>query len=88
MGFSCVYLDDIKSRNVISNMKTPFVIPQFIHAGGSCGYSGGCNNGSPFAKELILRVDSLPARAYLKLWKNKPSSKTDPPDMIFIIEMI
>jgi hypothetical protein len=61
---------------------------QYIHCGGSCGHSGGCNNQSPYQAESEFDISTLPARAVLKLWKKLPASAADNADMTFVIEMI
>lgn len=89
-GFKYLYIDPQKSTNIIGCplMSGPQLIQQFIHCGGSCGYSGGCNNMSPSQPELLIKLLNAPALAYIKLWRDQPSSPAQPPDMVFVIEMI
>jgi hypothetical protein len=64
----------------------PFANPQFIHHGGSCGYPGGCNNMSPYTPEIDgLEITALPAQVIIWLWKHKPTSREQTPDMVFIL---
>jgi hypothetical protein len=64
----------------------PYAIPQYIHQGGSCGYPGGCNNMSPPTPEIdSIRIAGLPARTVTWLWRQKPASLEEPPDMVFVI---
>jgi len=42
---------------------------------------------SPYQAELEITVQQVPARAYIKLWKNAPASVTQNGDKIVIIEM-
>lgn len=86
-GYSYVYLDPIRSKNIAKWRAQPVNITQFLHCGGSCGYPGGCNNMSPHIRELDSnKLLQLPARAYLKLWKLEPESVSDPPDFVFVID--
>ncbi len=91
LGFHYIWLAEDKSIN-IENMENPKPEPveirQMIHCGGTCGYNGGCNNMSP----EILAIDrikytKLPARAYVKLWQEKPKSVNDEADMVFMIDL-
>ena len=60
--------------------------PQFIHQGGSCGYPGGCNNMSPYTPEIDeLEITGLPARVVIWLWKKKPATPSQTPDMVFTL---
>jgi hypothetical protein len=70
-GLPYMWLDPAKSINVRAwQRKDPVEIPQMIHCGGSCGYPGGCNNMSPHRVEFDNnRIQKLPARAYIKLFK-------------------
>jgi len=43
---------------------------------------------SPWLKRFRIKVNGLPARAYIKLWRQKPQDVNQPADMVFIIEMI
>lgn len=58
----------------------------FIHCGGSCGYPGGCNNGSPLEPDLHFSIGRLPAVMRCKLWKSMPADTRSEPDFTFIIE--
>jgi hypothetical protein len=63
----------------------PIGIPEFIHLGNSCGYPGGCNNGSPYVAQFAdIGLDALPAQATFYLWKDKPLPSTRP-DMTFVL---
>ncbi|MBP5535113.1 MAG: hypothetical protein J6Y03_06405 [Alphaproteobacteria bacterium] len=59
----------------------------FIHVGNSCGYVGGCNNGSPAQQELDFRVPKGKGSIHFKLWKKKPDTKEQPADMTFEIRI-
>jgi hypothetical protein len=64
----------------------PLANPQFIHQGNSCGYPGGCNNMSPYTPEIDgLEITGLPARAVIWIWKHKPASTEQTPDMTFVL---
>ncbi len=90
MGFSYMYVSGKKSKNVVpSNLsREALSIPFILHCGRSCGYPGGCNNMSPDAPAFMIKVNALPASAYIKLWNNKPKNTRQAADMIFVIEMI
>jgi hypothetical protein len=85
-GYGFLYVDPDNSPGV-SGYKGVGPIRQFIHTGGSCGYPGGCNNMSPAQDEMQISVTSLPAAAYIKLWKNEPSDPAAPADTVFVIKM-
>lgn len=57
----------------------------FIHTGQSCKVPGGCNNQSPWQKELDFYLTGLPATITFKLWKNQPISKFAPADFYYTI---
>lgn len=62
----------------------PVPIRHFLHRGGSCGYPGGCNNGSPYQPELDgYRVTGLPASLEVLLWHDCPSDVRQPAEMRF-----
>ncbi len=91
MGFNYIYTAKSKSVNVANNYNLKQAIPilHMIHCGGSCGYSGGCNNMSPAMPEIDnLEFTQLPARCVVYLWKNAPSSISQKPDFVFIIDLI
>ena len=71
------------SDNNIS--KKPHRFLNYIHVGPSCGYSGGCNNGSPHQPELDFKIIQFPAQVNLKLWKKEPKSKEDKPFLMYKI---
>jgi hypothetical protein len=89
-GYNFIYLDVRKSSN-ISNMHStyqPARLRQMIHCGGSCGFPGGCNNMSPFIKEIDrLSFTELPAKAVVSLWKEYPGSVERPADFTVIIQL-
>ena len=88
MGLSYLYLSLADSDNLSASspMQAPMAISQFLHAGDSCGYPGGCNNMSPRVPELVnLHIERLPARATIWLWRDKPAGVDQPPDMTFTI---
>lgn len=90
LGFNYLYVDPDQTRGIdMSNIsRQPVPLKQYIHCGGSCGYPGGCNNMSPTEPYMVIRVSSLPAWVYVKLWKRAPVSSAQQADMIFIIEMV
>jgi hypothetical protein len=87
-NYHFIYLDPQNSLNVRPWPPGRTVeITQFLHCGGSCGCSGGCNNMSPFIAELDHNtLLKLPARASFKLWNEEPPSVGVPADFTFIID--
>ncbi|MBR2525494.1 hypothetical protein IKE67_03405 [bacterium] len=57
----------------------------FIHLGQACGVSGGCNNGSPFQKELNFTVMKYPASIHFRLWKKQPKNPETKEDINYLI---
>lgn len=88
MGYRYIYLDTKKSTAVENDNhpRDATFIAQFIHCGGTCGYPGGCNNMSPFIPEIDrCRLNKLPARAVVYLWKDRPESVEQKPDFTYTI---
>jgi hypothetical protein len=89
MNLNYLYLSLANSDSLSagSPMPSPVAIPQLLHAGDSCGYPGGCNNMSPRVPELVnIRIEHLPARATIWLWRDRPAGVEQLPDMTFAIE--
>lgn len=88
-GFNYLWIDP-SSLNIDlpDKSKNAIGLAQFIHCGGSCGYPGGCNNVSPLQPQLIISVQALPAKVYIKLWRQAPKEVDQDPDFVFLIEMI
>jgi len=90
-GFGFAYAPPELSKKVSDAgtgrlLKEPCALASFIHLGRSCGYPGGCNNGSPYQPQLYIRVDSIPATLYCKLWYKAPKDPAQPADFTYIIE--
>lgn len=88
LGYRYIYLDTEESQNVKNSMDVdqPVHISQMIHCGGSCGYPGGCNNMSPFIKEIDrCYLTKVPAKAVIKLWKDRPYSSQEP-DFVYVVD--
>ncbi|MCL4457769.1 MAG: hypothetical protein M1147_10745 [Nitrospirae bacterium] len=84
-----IYVSYKDSRNIFKqNPPTePYLNPQFIHRGSSCGYPGGCNNLSPSTPPIDnIKIINWPAQVVVWFWKDRPSSVEMPPDMTFIIK--
>ncbi len=86
-----IYVDTAKSIH-IENINKPHEgavkIAQYIHCGGTCHVPGGCNNMSPEMKELDrIKYTALPARAWISLWRDKPSNVNVKPDMVVYIDL-
>jgi hypothetical protein len=58
--------------------ETPVPLRACLHRGGSCGYPGGCNNGSPDEPLLYFRVIEPPAWTELGLWLGRPGLGQEP----------
>jgi hypothetical protein len=90
-GYNWIWLDTNESQNVANDTKGvdyPVRITQMIHCGGSCGYPGNCNNMSPFIKEIDrCRFTALPARAAVRLWKERPATVQQRADFTVYINM-
>lgn len=95
LGYKYVYVDKSKSTydlqfvngNNVGNNTAEF--QDFLHTGGSCGHESGCNNGSP--NQPMLQFENSHQAGtqykknkeiYIKLWKNRPSTPYQEPDMI------
>ena len=90
LRFNYLYVDTGKSDAVVwaNSERKAVLIRQYIHCGGSCGYAGGCNNMSPLQSELGIELTSIPAKAYIKLWRDDPKSVDGPSDMDVIVYMM
>ncbi len=89
LGFKYAFAD--KTENVVflqqdGNISTKIQeFKDFIHLGTACGVSGGCNNGSPFQKELNYTVMKYPALIHFKLWEKYPKNKDIKADINYLI---
>ncbi|MCB9756867.1 MAG: hypothetical protein H6753_00405 [Candidatus Omnitrophica bacterium] len=86
-GFSYIYFDDRNSYGVsaltagASAFEDVYQLKDYIHRGQSCGYSGGCNNGSPEQPHMKFHVDYFPGQLAAGLWYHKPQQKYQNPDV-------
>lgn len=90
-GYNFLYVDPRRSRGIRSVpqgrvLQQPCLLRGFIHLGQSCGYPGGCNNGSPHQPELYFVFTELPARMVCKLWKQPPRDHRQAADFEFVVE--
>lgn len=89
LGFKYAYAD--KTENIVFLQQDTNIskdiqsFKDFIHLGTVCGVKGGCNNGSPFQKELNYTVMRYPASIHFKLWKKKPKNKDSKEDINYLI---
>lgn len=92
LGYSWAYIDNSKSTYKVDFVNSENIANQviefqnYIHLGFSCGHSTGCNNGSPRQSYLEFKENSTEylyqnREIYIKLWKNKPKSPSDKPDI-------
>lgn len=92
LGYKYAYIDKKQSTyepeftdsDNISNRIIEF--QNYIHVGGSCRHSAGCNNGSPRQSYLEFKENSSgdidnECEIYIKLWKEMPSSPSAKPDI-------
>ncbi len=95
LGYKYAYVDSQKTTYNLqfvnsSNISNHIVeFQDFLHTGISCKHEGGCNNGSP-AQPMLDFENSHRANSpyeynkeiYIKLWKNKPISPNEKPDIV------
>ena len=89
-GVPYVYAAETQNIGFVNgnNMGTvPYRFRDFIHVGGSCGYPGGCNNGSPHQPETEFKIEGYPAYARFKLWREAPKSADEPADLVYEINI-
>lgn len=85
-----VYATDVKNLHFVNGnnvSKSVYRFKDFIHVGGSCGYTGGCNNDSPEQAETRFKIDQYPASIKFKLWKKQPPSAEEPADLFYEIKI-
>lgn len=79
-----IFFDDV--NNNFANKV--YHLDDFLHTGGSCGYPGGCNNGSPRQDFLYFSLDNeVPASLGVKLWKQNPENINAPADLYYVIKI-
>jgi hypothetical protein len=88
-GYDWIWLDE-KNSSHIENVNHPpkeaVRITHMFHCGGTCGYPGGCNNMSPIIPAIDrIKYTGLPARAAIRLWRQKPASVEQAADFSFYI---
>lgn len=96
-GFKYAYVDLNKSTFIPEfveerNISTEVVeFQDLIHVGSSCGVKGGCNNHSPDDPNMRIYYSKLQSKQfnklYIKLWKERPNSPEDEPDMVEILQI-
>lgn len=84
------YIQLVQAESSQIKLNTPFdqpiAEPEFLHRGGSCQYPGGCNNASPRVEQFDqLSIVQLPAQLIAHLWRDRPASSKQPPDVTFAI---
>jgi len=89
LGYPYAYADKIENLvflqpdiNISTNIH---FFKDFLHLGMACGVKGGCNNGSPFQKELNFTVMKYPASIHFKLWKKQPKNIDSKQDINYLI---
>lgn len=89
-GVPYIYATSFKNLHFSNSnniSKSVYKFKDFIHLGGSCGYPGGCNNGSPHQAETDFQIDKYPASISFKLWKHKPASVNEKADLTYEIRI-
>ncbi len=95
LGYKYAYIDkekstfDLKYVEQVNASNSIVELQDYIHVGGSCKHPGGCNNGSPNQPPLNFYYPCANGNAkveknqtiYIKLWKNRPNSQEDTPDI-------
>ena len=84
------YVDYTASFYINKGKKPPaaIYIKQHLKQDDSCAVPGGCNNMLPNAGEFQdLRIEKLPAKVVIYLWKQKPSAVTNTPDLTYVINI-
>ncbi len=89
-GFNYAYIDLDSTGNAVHKQGKPVLakIPFFIHKGGSSGYPGGSNNGSPAAPAFDIKIVRFPVNLKVRLWYKKPESPESTPDFTFNMQII
>lgn len=88
LGFDHIHLSLSDSVNISkpNPAPNPCAIAQYVHRGGSSGYPGGSNNMSPFVPQISdFKIDELPAKAVVHLWRGNPNLADATPDMTVVI---
>jgi len=90
LGYEYIHADLARSQNIEPVpgsvlFKEAVQIKGVIHLGFSCGYPGGCNNGSPYEPDLRFRIKGLPAVVYCELWSQRPADPEQKPDFTFVL---
>jgi hypothetical protein len=66
----------------------PFEISHYLHHTDSCGFAGGCNSMDPVTPEIQdIEIDKLPAKLILYLWRDRPASAEEPPNITYVINI-
>ncbi len=86
LGYNWFYAYD--SEGVIfdemPNMSiTPYKIKGCYKKGYGCNLKEGCNNYSPYQKELVFRILDRNSYLKIKMWKDKPKKLNKKPDIIY-----
>ena len=77
---SNISFEDYKN-NISTNI---YKMKGFYHKGYACGLEEGCNNYSPYQKEMVFKILDT-GHIKMKLWKNKPMTVLQKPDITYIM---
>lgn len=87
LGYNWIYGENIKDIRFLkpqNNFSTkPYDIKGYYHKGYSCKKQEGCNNYSPYQEQMVIRVKGSGGSMDIKMWKNKPLSSMQKPDITY-----
>jgi len=82
--FYCDKRENIEFINAKNNISIkPHEVFGYYHKGFSCGVEGGCNNYSPYQEQLVFRIVQNEGYMRIRMWKKKPATKFQNPDMTY-----
>ncbi len=87
LNYAAILREDIVGVEPPPGSDKPVLIDQYLRYEPDCGKPGGCNEVSPPQREFrSVNLTDLPARIAIRLWKERPKSAHDAPDMWFTLE--
>lgn len=77
---------NVKFASTTNNFSIrPYKVLGVYKKGTSCAIKDGCNNYSPYQKELVFGIVDLPSSLEIKMYKNKPKAIGQKPDITYIM---
>ena len=86
LGYSYGYVYDTKNVNFKDKNavdKKVYEFRDYLAVGYSCKIDGGCNNLCPMQNKMMFQFLARPAVINFKLWKEKPKTVFDKPDIYY-----